>query len=77
MKCRPLFPPLFRKNASSPFEFARSDPRIPAESHEIFENILLYDDRRVQMSLETSRRADDEIEVAEVSYPTSEANCAS
>ncbi|GMH70652.1 hypothetical protein TL16_g05462 [Triparma laevis f. inornata] len=47
------------------FRAARSDPMIPSESDEIFENSLLVDDRGQLKTLETSRRADDEVVVAE------------
>ena len=43
-----------------------SDLRQPARANEVSENILLFDDRRQLMDVETSRRADDEIVVDEV-----------
>ena len=47
------------------FRAARSDPPIPSGSDEIFENIVLVDDRRQIKTIETSRRADDEVLVDE------------
>mmetsp|Transcript_4353 Transcript_4353/g.8775 ORF Transcript_4353/g.8775 Transcript_4353/m.8775 type:complete len:612 (+) Transcript_4353:175-2010(+) len=47
------------------FRNAKSDPPIRAGAKEIFENIALVDDRGEQKTIETSRRADDEIVVDE------------